>query len=485
MPTTPTKALLYNDTSEHFMMSTACLMWFRRDLRAVDNAALSRALLRHKTCHCVFVFDENILRLLPRDDRRVAFIHAALQELDTALRQHNGGLRVLHGDPTQLIPQLAAELHCDAVYCNRDYEPYARERDAQVAAQLRQQGRELRSEKDQVIFEQDDVVTKQGKPYTVFTPYMRAWRQQFTPLLTQPFPAPLAGALAPPTEAQSLLSLAELGFAAAAQQAVRLPTGRTGGKVLLQDFALRISQYKACRDYPAVKGVSYLSAHLRFGTISIREAVRLTMDIEDEGAASWLNELIWREFYQQLLWHFPDVVTQSFKAEYRQLAFPGQDSWFDAWRQGNTGYPLVDAAMRQLNQSGFMHNRLRMVAASFLVKDLLLDWRRGEAYFAAKLLDFDLAANNGGWQWAASTGCDAQPYFRIFNPVSQSEKFDPDGKFIRRYVPELAALDNKAIHAPWLAKSLPSGFQLGRDYPEPIVEHAIQRELALALFGKK
>ncbi|MEQ6292316.1 cryptochrome/photolyase family protein [Vogesella sp. GCM10023246] len=466
-------------------MKSASLMWFRRDLRAYDNAAFSQALRQHEATHCVFVFDTNILRHLPHDDRRVAFIHAALQELDTTLREQGGGLRVLQGNPTQLIPQLAAELRCDAVYCNRDYEPYARERDAKVAALLGDQGCELRSVKDQVIFEQDEVLTKQGKPYTVFTPYIRAWRQRFTPALAQTLPTPMAGALAPPSAAQGLPSLATLGFAAASQQLLRLQTGRSGGEALLQDFAQRIRHYKAARDYPAVKGVSYLSAHLRFGTISIREAVQLAISEEGEGAESWLNELIWREFYQQLLWHFPAVVEQSFKAEYRQLVFPGQDSWFDAWCQGNTGYPIVDAAMRQLNHSGFMHNRLRMVAASFLVKDLLIDWRRGEAYFAAKLLDFDLAANNGGWQWAASTGCDAQPYFRIFNPVSQSEKFDPEGKFIRRYVPELAALDNKAIHAPWQAKSLPSDFQLGRDYPAPIVEHATQRELALTLFGKK
>ncbi|WP_246211358.1 cryptochrome/photolyase family protein [Vogesella oryzae] len=460
-------------------------MWFRRDLRTVDNAALSHALRHHNITHCVFVFDENILRHLPRDDRRLDFIHSSLQELDATLRQHGGGLYVLRGDPMQLIPELAASLGCDAVYCNRDYEPYARERDNKVAALLQKQGCELRSFKDQVIFEQDEILTAQGRPYTVFTPYMRAWRKRFTPALAQAHPTPLQNALPLPPSSQGLPPLDALGFTAAPTQTLKVKSGRTGGEALLLDFAHRIHAYKASRDFPAIKGVSYLSAHLRFGTISVREAVSLAIGEQSEGAESWLNELIWREFYQQLLWHFPHVAEYSFKAEYRQLSFPGEDRWFDAWCQGNTGYPIVDAAMRQLNQSGFMHNRLRMIAASFLVKDLLLDWRRGEAYFAAKLMDFDLAANNGGWQWAASTGCDAQPYFRIFNPVSQSEKFDPEGKFIRRYVPELAALDNRAIHAPWQAKSLPAGFVLGRDYPQPIVDHAVQRELALTLFGKK
>jgi len=253
---------------------------------------------------------------------------------------------------------------------------------------------------------------------------------------------------------------------------------------LLQRFARKLPHYKTLRDYPGEAGVSGLSVHLRFGTISIREAVTLALSQQNEGAECWLNELIWREFYQQLLWHFPNVAGESFKPEYRQLQFPGETAWFEAWCEGRTGYPIVDAAMRQLNQTGYMHNRLRMIVASFLVKDLLIDWRRGEAYFAAKLMDFDLAANNGGWQWAASTGCDAQPYFRIFNPVTQSEKFDPEGRFIRRYLPELAALDNKAIHAPWQAKQLPAGFRLGTDYPVPIVDHAVQRERALQLFGK-
>ncbi|SCK16690.1 deoxyribodipyrimidine photo-lyase [Vogesella sp. LIG4] len=467
------------------MTTSAALMWFRRDLRAIDNTALFQALQAHSRVVCVFVLDHLILAPLPDDDRRLAFIHAALQELDHSLQQHGGGLHAVQGNPAVEIPRLAQQFACDAVYCNRDYEPYARARDAQVAARLAAQGIAFQPCKDQVIFECDELLTGQGRPYTVFTPYMKAWRQRFSPALTQPRPAPLAGALALPPAQLRLPALADIGFANATVADLRLPTGRSGAQQLLQDFGDRLSHYKATRDFPAIKGVSYLSAHLRFGTLSIREAIALALQEESEGATCWLNELIWREFYQQLLWHFPHVASDSFKEQYRGLVFPGKEEWYAAWCQGRTGYPIVDAAMRQLNHSGYMHNRLRMIAASFLVKDLLIDWRRGEAYFAAKLLDFDLAANNGGWQWAASTGCDAQPYFRIFNPVSQSEKFDPEGKFIRRYVPELASLDDKAIHAPWLAKSLPAGFELGRDYPAPIVEHAEQRELALALFGRK
>lgn len=466
------------------MSYPAALMWFRRDLRATDNTALYQALQSCPQVHCVFVLDSNILQQLPADDRRLAFIHSALAELDTSLRQHGGSLRVLHGDPATVIPQLARELNCQQVFCNRDYEPYARQRDARVAASLTAEGRSLHCCKDQVIFECDEILTGQGKPYTVFTPYMKAWRKRFSALLAKPVPAPLQGAIATVPAAQQLPPLADIGFAGASLEGLKVATGRSGALDLLQDFARRLKHYRNCRDFPAIKGVSYLSAHLRFGTLSVREAVTLALADGSDGAECWLNELIWREFYQQLLWHFPQVAETSFKEVYRDLAFPGEEAWFAAWCEGRTGYPIVDAAMRQLNHSGYMHNRLRMIVASFLVKDLLIDWRRGEAYFAAKLLDFDLAANNGGWQWAASTGCDAQPYFRIFNPVTQSEKFDPEGKFIRRYVPELATLDNKAIHAPWLAKSLPAGFRLGQDYPEPIVDHAQQRELALALFGR-
>jgi deoxyribodipyrimidine photo-lyase len=467
------------------MKLSKSLIWFRRDLRLDDNTALFEALQHEDALYAVFVFDQTILAGLPVDDARIGFIHHAVAELKSTLQAAGGDLVVLHGDPVSLIPQLARELNCSTVYVNRDYEPQARRRDAQVAEALAAQACQLVSCKDQVIFECSDILTGQGKPYTVFTPYMRAWRKAFRREQAAPYPASaLAGRVQPCGQPSPMPTLAELGFSAPSITPAAKP-GRDAGLALLSRFGRKLPHYKVLRDYPGEPGVSGLSAHLRFGTVSIREAVSLALSQENEGADCWLNELIWREFYQQLLWHFPHVAQQSFKVEYRTLDFPGKEAWFTAWCEGRTGYPIVDAAMQQLNQTGYMHNRLRMIVASFLVKDLLIDWRRGEAYFAAKLMDFDLAANNGGWQWAASTGCDAQPYFRIFNPVTQSEKFDPEGRFIRRYLPQLAALDNKSIHAPWLAKQLPLGFTLGQDYPEPIVDHAVQRERALALFGKQ
>jgi deoxyribodipyrimidine photo-lyase len=258
-----------------------------------------------------------------------------------------------------------------------------------------------------------------------------------------------------------------------------------GGSALVLDFTTRISHYKDARDFPAVKGVSYLSVHNRFGTVSIRELVNFALKETNPGGQTWLSELIWRDFYFQILAHNPHVVGASFKPEYDALKWPNDENRFAAWCRGETGYPIVDAAMRQINQTGYMHNRLRMIVASFLTKDLLVDWRWGEKYFADNLIDFDLAANNGGWQWAASTGCDAQPYFRIFNPVTQSERFDPQGKFIRKYVPELASLPDKFIHAPWTlppVEALARNFELGQAYPKPIVDHAIERERALAMY---
>jgi deoxyribodipyrimidine photo-lyase len=285
-------------------------------------------------------------------------------------------------------------------------------------------------------------------------------------------------------------SLESLGFSRTNLKAMRMPTGIAGAQQLFDDFLQRIDDYQDARNYPAIKGVSYLSVHLRFGTISIRQLAHAAWQLSlagNEGAATWLSELIWRDFYFQVCYHRPDLQLnrRAYKLEYDQLPFPNDRNWFAAWCEGRTGFPIVDAAMRQLNQTGYMHNRLRMVVASFLVKDLLIDWRWGEQYFAEKLIDFDFAANNGGWQWAASTGCDAQPYFRIFNPQSQSEKFDAQGRFIRKYVPELAALDNKLIHAPWEVDESKKDLFVSRpqvDYPMALVDHAIQRQQALALY---
>jgi deoxyribodipyrimidine photo-lyase len=279
-------------------------------------------------------------------------------------------------------------------------------------------------------------------------------------------------------KSQPLPTLKDMGFEATNLHDIKIHTGMSGGKLLVEDFKERIALYKKTRDFPAIKGVSYLSVHLRFGTISIRQLFRLAQESFNEGAETWLNELIWREFYFQILFHRPDVaIGKAFKKEYESIAFENNPDYFKAWTEGKTGYPIVDAAIRQLNQTGFMHNRLRMIAASFLVKDLLVDWRWGEAYFAEKLIDFDLSANNGGWQWAASTGCDAQPWFRIFNPITQSTRFDPQGKFIKKYIPELTTCSDDEIHAPWLSQKADQFH-----YPNPIVDHASQRIKALALY---
>jgi deoxyribodipyrimidine photo-lyase len=462
-------------------MTDSALVWFRRDLRDFDHAALARALREHARVFCAFVFDTDILARLPRQDRRVDFILRAVRELDAALRAKGGGLVVRHASAAEEIPRLAAELGVAAVYANRDYEPFARQRDAAVAARLAADGRAFVDCKDQVIFERDEVLTQAGTPFSVFTPYARAWRAKLMPGDLAPHDCTarsgqLAAALPAPT-----FALADLGFAATD---LKVPCGMSGGAQLFEDFLTRIDHYHETRDFPAVKGSSCLSPHLRFGTVSIRQLVAvahaeslLPPSQGGKGAATWLNELIWREFYQMILWHRPDVIDHSFKAEYAALVWDAAPDLFAAWCAGRTGYPLVDAAMRQLRQSGWMHNRLRMVTASFLTKDLGIDWRLGEAHFASWLLDYDLAANNGGWQWAASTGCDAQPWFRIFNPVTQSEKFDPQGRFIRRYVPELENVPDQFIHAPWKMPVPPA------NYPAPGVDHAAARERTLARFA--
>jgi deoxyribodipyrimidine photo-lyase len=368
-------------------------------------------------------------------------------------------------------------------------------RDAQVQETLAQNGQTLNTFKDHVIFEGREILTQTGTPYGVFTPYKRNWLQQVQGLsFNFEDLSPYAQALAerPPAMALAVPSLQDIGFEPSNLQALKIPTGQQGAQQLLEDFFERMDDYHATRDFPAVKGPSYLGVHLRFGTVSIRRLVQLALQRVahgSAGAAVWLSELVWREFYAQILANFPHVSTGAFKPVYDTIQWEdGEEAEkrFESWCTGRTGYPLVDAAMAQINQTGYMHNRLRMVVASFLVKDLGIDWRWGERYFAQHLNDFDLAANNGGWQWASSSGCDAQPYFRIFNPISQSEKFDPEGKFIRRYVPALAKLSTAAIHAPWLAKPMElqaAGFQLGKDYPAPIVDHAEAREKTLARYA--
>lgn len=464
------------------------LVWFRRDLRLHDHAALHHALLEARCVSGVFVFDTDILNRLPStSDRRVEFIWYALRELDQALSNQGGGLIVLHGAARERIPELAGQLRVDAVYANHDYEPDAIARDEAVKQALAKAGRVWRTFKDQVIFEKDEILTQTGRPFTVFTPYKNAWLKNLSVAGVRAHTtAPKPGQLRRPV-ASSLPSLEDIGFKATNLTQLKLPLAMSGGTELLREFSGRMDQYKARRDYPAIRGPSYLSVHLRFGTVSIRELVRTAMEQRNEGAETWMSELIWREFYCQILWHHPHVVTRSFKPEFDRLVFTNSREHFDAWCEGRTGYPIVDAAMRQINASGYMHNRLRMIVASFLVKDLHVDWRWGEAYFAQHLNDFDLSSNNGGWQWAASTGCDSQPYFRIFNPITQSEKFDPEGKFIRAYLPELVNVPSHLVHAPWLMderEQRAAGVDVGTTYPRPIVDHAVARSKTLEMFKR-
>ncbi len=463
------------------------LCWFRRDLRLSDHAALCRALQQSDQVYCVFVFDTDILdALTEQQDRRVEFIWHSVRELQQRLQQHGSTLHVLHGRARLLIPSLARELKIDAVFCNRDYEPDAVLRDASVAHALTETAITFHQYKDQVIFEQAEILTAGGTPFSVFTPYKNAWLKKLDDVATRAYPVEDFLHHLARTASTSMPDLPALGFAPTNLLSLALPTAESGANQLFGDFCLRISHYQAARDFPAVKGVSYLSTHLRFGTISIRRLVDFARHTEGLGAQIWLSELIWRDFYQMVLHHHPHVARgQTFKAQFNALEFDHDAQKFSAWCEARTGFPLIDAAMRQLNQSGYMHNRLRMVAASFLVKDLHIDWRWGERYFARHLLDFDLAANNGGWQWAASTGCDAQPWFRIFNPVTQSEKFDAEGKFIRRYVPELKHCPNRWLHAPWLMPVTAQnecGIVIGVDYPAPIVDHALARIKTLAMF---
>ena len=472
-----TRARRLNDSFD------TALVWFRRDLRHTDHAALYYAVKHCQRVWCVFVFDTTILQPLlatwqarhpdeQMQDRRIEFILAALGELDDTLRAKGGGLIVLYGDPAGLIPKLADELGVDAVFTNHDYEP--------------------------VAIERDEVLTGQNKPFTVFTPYKNAWLRQLTAFDLKPYPVEKYVkrlAAVPRKLDRQLPTLKQLGFAPSNLAELKLPTGMSGAQSLLEDFMSRIDSYADRRDFPAAKGPSYLSVHLRFGTVSIRTLARLAHEMSlqpnGQGSATWLSELIWRDFYFMILSHHPRLANgASFKEEYDRLHWEQgreADAAFAAWCDGRTGYPLVDAAMLQLNRTGYMHNRLRMVTASFLVKDLGVDWRLGERYFAEVLNDFDFSANNGGWQWAASTGCDAQPYFRIFNPITQSEKFDAEGRFIKRYLPQLDKVPAKWIHAPWLAgpeRLADFGVVLGKDYPEPIVDHAEARVRTLARFGK-
>jgi deoxyribodipyrimidine photo-lyase len=467
------------------------LFWFRRDLRVTDNAGLYRALTAATRVHCVFVFDRGILEELPsRCDRRVEFIWESVAELKRSLQALGGDLIVCHAFADSAVPGLAQRLKVTSVFANEDYEPSAMARDVRVRAALAARGIDFQSCKDTVIFGKDEILTQSGGPYSVFTPYKNAWLKKVNDFYLKAYPVrDYACHLAAPGVSAPMPSLESIGFARTNLGALGIEAGESGAHALLEDFVDRIGDYQRARDFPAVKGGSCLSIHNRFGTISIRQLASIayarTLRKKDVGAETWLSELIWRDFYFQILYHHPRVARSAFRVEYDAIQWPNDPALFAAWCEARTGYPIIDAAMRQLNETGAMHNRLRMIVASFLTKDLLVDWRRGESYFASRLNDFDLAANNGGWQWAASTGCDAQPYFRIFNPVTQSERFDPGGEFIRTYLPELVKVPDKFIHAPW---TLPSreqascGITIGTDYPVPVVDHAVQRAKALAMY---
>ena len=495
--TAQSQRMVISLANAHSPRYTRGLVWLRRDLRAHDHAALYQALKSCEQVFVCFVFDTDILDALPRIDRRVEFIVASLPDVDTALRQlaqaaqlpHSAQVQLLvrHGCAREEVPKLALALGVQAVFANQDYEASAIARDQQVRGSLANLGITLHLFKDQVIFDASEVLAPTGKPYSVFSAYQRSWLKKLNAFYLQAYPCERYArqlAAVPLALQTRLPNLQDLDFQPSNLTQLNIPTGSSGAAQMLAHFWPRITHYEHDRNYPAQRGVSYLSVHLRFGTISIRQLAHSAWQRAnqgDMGAQSWLGELIWRDFFMQILAHHPHLALgKSYKPAFDAISWEKgvrAKKLFAAWCEGRTGYPLVDAAMRQLNYSGYMHNRLRMVAASFLCKHLGIDWRWGEAYFAQKLNDFDLAANNGGWQWAAGTGCDAQPYFRIFNPVLQSQKFDPQGQFILRYVPELAPLGLPHLHAPWQAEALElqaCGLRLGNkdgDYPLPIVDH--------------
>jgi deoxyribodipyrimidine photo-lyase len=417
------------------------VFWFRRDLRLEDNTALHQALTSGLPVLHLFIFDENILKELPKNDARVSFIYKTLSEINKKLNQKGSSLLCLKGDPEKVFEELTDRFEIARVYTNKDYEPYAIERDSTIKTELGKKGIQFHSYKDQVIFEESEIVKDDGKPYTVFTPYKNKWLKRFhsepaKPITSTPFdnffPSPF-----------SFPKLSEIGF--------------ESSSIKVRDFDLsNLNTYSENRNLPAKDSTTYLSTHLRFGTISPRQVIaELTKSDE-----TFLSELIWREFFMQILFHFPKVVNHNFKSKYDGIKWRNNEEEFEKWCAGKTGYPMVDAGMRQLNQTGFMHNRVRMITAGFLCKHLLIDWRWGEAYFAEKLLDYELSSNNGNWQWAAGTGCDAAPYFRIFNPIEQLKKFDKDLVYVKRWIPEFGS----------------------SDYPQPMVEHKMARIRALETY---
>lgn len=412
------------------------VFWFRRDLRLKDNIGLLHALAENDSVLAIFIFDELIISELPSDDPRISFIYENLLSLDLELRKYGSGLLILKGKPMTIWKKIINEYSFEKVYANKDYEPYARDRDSKVASLLQQKKIDFHLSKDQVIFEGGEILKDNGEPYHIFTPYKNKWLKQYVPVKedkAENFNCFLKHSF-------DLPSLEELGF--------------SHSKIKVDDFDLsHVADYGAERDFPSKNAGTRLGPHLRFGTVSIRE---LTLKMYSSSEVL-LSELIWREFFMQILFHYPKVVYQNFKSKYDGIVWRNDEDDFEKWCSGNTGYPMVDAGMRELNSTGYMHNRTRMITAGFLCKHLLIDWRWGEAYFASKLLDFELSSNNGNWQWAAGTGCDAAPYFRIFNPHTQLKKFDKDLRYVKRWLPEYGT----------------------PEYKEPVVDHKAARERAL------
>ena len=423
--------------------------WFRRDLRLHDNKGLYQALNSGYPVIPLFIFDDDILNALPGNDHRVAFIYQVLQDINQELEKHGRGLLVRKGKPVSVLASLCAENNVRAVYCNEDHEPYGRTRDGEVSRVLKNSGVDFHSHLDHLVMHKDAVLVspENQQPYRVFTPYSRAWKAKLTEDHLKYYPSEdhLKNFFLPLQE--SFPTAKMLGF---------LPSEKQAPPLAIDESLIR--NYHETRDFPFLEGTSRLGVHLRFGTVSIRELVRKALQWNE----TFLNELIWREFYAMLLWHYPHIVNQSFKPGYDRIEWRNNEDEFKSWMVGKTGYPMVDAGMRQLNETGYMHNRVRMVVASFLSKHLLIDWRWGEAYFAEKLFDYELSSNNGGWQWSAGTGSDAAPYFRIFNPAAQQKKFDPDQKYIREWIPELDTAN----------------------YPAPVVDHRQARERCLKTYKK-
>jgi len=455
------------------------IQWFRNDLRLRDNTALAAAASRADELLPVFIIDAGLENRLESPGRRT-YLRRCVDALAHDLDHAGCPLLVVRGDPPTVLAKLVDQTHADVVTHNRDYSPFAMRRDRAVASAVAKAGARVESFKDRVMFESREVVTQSGGTFRVFTPYRNAWlaRLSGSPPNTSGLPRlPKRMAVAHPASSTAALGGAPMEFAAFA-------AGESEAAARLDQFLSGpLASYVESRDIPGIEGTSKLSPALRFGTISIRTCVAAVLQVRQSnprfaaGGGKWLDELIWRDFYQALLAEHPRVLTGPFQTQYTNIPWNDSHEEFEAWCEGRTGYPIVDAAMRQLVQTGWMHNRARMIVASFLVKDLLVDWRKGERFFLHHLLDGDPAANNGGWQWAASTGTDAQPYFRIFNPVSQGKRFDADGDYVRRFVPELGNVPKRHIHSPWEAPDPPT------DYPSPIVDHAERRVAAIARFA--